>query len=145
MLTTVEKVLFLKSIDLFARIPGEDLAQISVITEEVTFEDGEAIFEEGELGDALFLVVSGKVKVHKGSREVARLGAGECFGEMAILDSAPRSASVSAIDDVDCLKIAREDFYDILGEKPEIAQGIIRVLTARLRRTLDDVAGSRAS
>ena len=139
MLTTVEKVLFLKSIDLFARIPGEDLAQISVITEEVTFEDGESIFEEGQLGDALFLVVSGEVRVHRGTREFARLGAGECFGEMAILDSAPRSATVSALDDVDCLKIEREDFYDILGEKPEIAQGIIRVLTARLRRSLDEV------
>ncbi len=139
MLTTVEKVLFLKSIDLFARIPGEDLAQISVITEEVTYEDGESIFEEGQLGDALFLVVSGEVRVHRGTREFARLGVGECFGEMAILDSAPRSATVSALDDVDCLKIEREDFYDILGEKPEIAQGVIRVLTARLRRSLDEV------
>jgi len=139
MLTTVEKVLFLKSIDLFSRIPGEDLAQISVITEETTYEDGEIIFEEGQLGDALFLVVGGKVRVHRGNKEIARLSNGECFGEMAILDSAPRSATVTALDEVDCLKIEREDFYDILGEKPEIAQGIIRVLTARLRHTLDEI------
>ena len=145
MLTTVEKVLFLKSIDLFARIPGEDLAQISLITEEVSFEDGEAIVEEGQLGDALFLVVEGGVRVHRGAREFAHLGAGECFGEMSLLDSAPRSASVSALGEVDCLKIEREDFYDILGEKPEIAQGIIRVLTARLRNTLDEVEGHKSS
>ena len=136
MLTTVEKVLFLKSIDLFVQIPGEDLAQISQITEEVNFEDGEAIFEEGQLGDALFMIVEGQVRVHRGSRLIAELGEGECFGEMAILDSSPRSASVTAAADVGCLRIEREDFYDIMAEKPEISQGIIKGLTRRLRKTL---------
>ena len=133
MLSTVEKVLFLKSIDLFSQIPGEDLAQVALVSSEETHEPGEEIFAEGESGDALYLVLDGKVRVHKQDRVLAELGERECFGEMAILDAAPRSATVTALTDTNVLKISREDFQEIMGEKPEIAVGIIKVLTRRLR------------
>ncbi|MHB8874769.1 MAG: cyclic nucleotide-binding domain-containing protein [Myxococcaceae bacterium] len=133
MITTVEKVLFLKSIDLFSQIPGEDLAQVALISTEESREVGEEIFAEGEAGDALYLVLDGKVRVHKQDRVIAELAERECFGEMAILDAAPRSATVTAVSDTNLLKISREDFEEILSEKPEIALGIIRVLSRRLR------------
>lgn len=133
MLSTVEKVLFLKSIDLFSQIPGEDLAQVALIATEEERETGEEIFAEGEAGDALYLVLEGKVRVHRESRLIAELGERECFGEMAILDASPRSATVTAVDAVSLLRISREDFQDIMAEKPEIAMGIIKVLTRRLR------------
>ena len=133
MITTVEKVLFLKSIDLFSQIPGEDLAQVALISTEETREQGEEIFAEGEAGDALYLVLEGKVRVHKLDRVIAELAERECFGEMAILDAAPRSATVTAVSDTNLLKISREDFEEIMSEKPEIALGIIRVLSRRLR------------
>ena len=96
MLSTVEKVLFLKSVDLFSQIPGEDLAEVALIAREESCEPGEEVFSEGEDGDALYLVLSGKVRVHRGDRLLAVLGERECFGEMAILDAAPRSATVTA-------------------------------------------------
>ena len=133
MLSTVEKVLFLKSIDLFSQIPGEDLAQVALIATEEAREQGEEIFAEGESGDALYLVSDGKVRVHKNDRVIAELGERECFGEMAILDASPRSATVTAVTDTNLLKIGREDFQEIMSEKPEIAMGIIKVLARRLR------------
>lgn len=133
MLSTVEKVLFLKSIDLFSQIPGEDLAQIALISNEEGRDPGDEVFAEGEAGDALYLVVDGKVRVHKQDRMIAELGERECFGEMAILDAAPRSATVTAVSETNLLKITREDFQEIMSEKPEIAMGIIKVLTRRLR------------
>lgn len=136
MLSTVEKVLFLKSIELFSQIPGEDLAQVAIIATEETRERGEEIFAEGEDGDALYLVVDGKVRVHREDRVIADLGERECFGEMAILDASPRSATVTSLENCHLMKISREDFQEILSEKPEIAMGIIRVLTSRLRNTL---------
>jgi len=136
LLTTVEKVLFLKSIELFSQIPGEDLARLALIASEETREQGEEIFAEGEDGDALYLVLDGKVRVHRGERGIAELGERECFGEMAILDASPRSASVTSIAESHLLKISREDFQEILGEKPEIAMGVIKVLTARLRSAI---------
>jgi len=136
MLSTVEKVLFLKSIDLFSQIPGEDLAQVALISTEESRETGEEIFAEGEAGDALYLVLDGRVRVHRQDRVIAELGERECFGEMALLDAAPRSATVTAVVDAHLLKISREDFQEILNEKPEIASGIIKVLTRRLRSAI---------
>lgn len=136
MLSTVEKVLFLKSIDLFSQIPGEDLAQVALISHEELREAGEDIFLEGEPGDALYMVLEGRVRVHHGGRTVADLGPKECFGEMAILDASPRSANVTSSVETNLLKIAREDFQDILVEKPQIGLGIIRVLSKRLRNAI---------
>lgn len=133
MISTVEKVLFLKSVDLFSQIPGEDLAQLAMITGEETRESGEEIFGEGDVGDALYIVLDGAVRVHRGEKTIAELGVRECFGEMAILDAAPRSATVTALGEVSLLKISREDFQDIMAEKHAIAVGIIKVLTRRLR------------
>ncbi|MGA9521657.1 MAG: cyclic nucleotide-binding domain-containing protein [Myxococcaceae bacterium] len=133
MLSTVEKVLFLKSIDLFSQIPGEDLSRVALVSTEEAREPGEEIFAEGESGDALYLVLEGKVRIHRGDQAIAELGERECFGEMAILDPAPRMATATAIHDTTLLKISREDFQEIVLEKPEIAMGIIKVLTRRLR------------
>ena len=135
MISTVEKVLFMKSIDLFRALPSEELAQIAEIAEEQPMASGEQIFAEGEPGDALYLIVEGRVKVHKGEKELVRLGVRDVFGEMAVLDSEPRSASVTAVEDAVLLKIGRDDFRDILTERPEIAMGVMKVLPRRLRET----------
>jgi CRP/FNR family cyclic AMP-dependent transcriptional regulator len=80
MLSTVEKVLFLKSVDLFSKITGEDLNQVAGIAEEVNFEQDELIFQEGEMGDSLYLIVDGSVVVHRQAKEITRLIAKEAFG-----------------------------------------------------------------
>jgi CRP-like cAMP-binding protein len=133
MITAVEKVLFLKSVDLFRALPGEELAPIAEIAEEQPFAAGDQVFAEGEPGDALYLIVEGAVQVHRGKKQVARLGARDVFGEMAVLDSHPRSASATVLEDAVLLKIGRDDFRDILQERPEIGMGVIQVLSRRLR------------
>ena len=137
MISTVEKVLFLKSIDLFREIPGEDLARVAQIAEEIEFEPSETVMTEGEIGDSMYLIVDGRVQVTRHQNVIAELGERECVGEMAILDSEPRSATVYAIDRVRALKLEREDLYDLMTEKMFIAHGIIKVLTRRLRQTLE--------
>src|SRR5438128_9814691 len=87
MISTVEKVLFLKSIDLFRTLPSEELAQIAEIAEEQPLAAGDQIFAQGETGDALYLIVEGKVKVHQGSKELVRLGERDVFGSMSVLDA----------------------------------------------------------
>ncbi len=133
MISTLEKVLFLKSIDLFSQIPGDDLAKVAEITTEITFNKNEVVFQEGDVGDSLYLTIEGSVRIHIGSREIAVITERECFGDMAILDNEPRSASVTALENVLLLKIEREDFYALMSEKDEIAQGVIKVLSKRLR------------
>ena len=135
MISTVEKVLFLKSIDLFRALPSEELAQIAEIAEEQAFVAGDPVFAEGEPGDALYLVVEGTVRVHRGDKQLAQLGVRDVVGEMAVLDGEPRSASVTVVKDAALLKIGRDDFRDILTERPEIGMGVIKVLSRRLRET----------
>ncbi len=133
MLSTVEKVLFLKSIDLFSQILGDSLAQIALIATEESRDVGEQICGDGECGDALYLVVEGKIRVHHRDRQATELGERGCFGETAILEALPGPASVTAVSATRLLKISREDFQEIMLEKPEIALGIIKVLSRRLR------------
>jgi HEAT repeat protein len=133
MLSTLEKVLLLKSIDLFSKVAGEALAQVALISVEESRESGEVIFSEGEQGDALYLVTEGKVRLYRDDKLLMELGERECFGEMALLDSAPRTATVIALNAVNLLKIDRDEFQEILTDKPEVALGIIRVLSSRLR------------
>ena len=133
MISTVEKVLFLKGVDLFKGIPGEELSHLAQITDEIEYTNDQMIIKEGDQGDAMYLIVDGTVKVHSGEQTFAELGTRQCFGEMSILDSEPRSASITALAELTLLKIEREDFAEILAEKPEISLGIIKVLTTRLR------------
>lgn len=133
MISTVEKVLFLKGIDLFSAVSGEDLAEVALITEELAKESADVIIREGDPGDALYFVVEGKVRVEKGDRRIAELGEREVFGEMALLDAGPRSSSVIADSDVLLLRIGRDDFGDIMRERPEVSLGIMKVLVRRLR------------
>lgn len=133
MITAVEKALFLRGVPLFAALPGEELAELGIIAEEVEAEAGEEVVREGETGDAMYLVVEGRVRVLRGGRELSTLGEREPFGEMALLDPAPRSATVRAETDVRLLRIGREDFEVILAERPAVARGVIEVLVRRLR------------
>jgi len=135
MLSTLEKILFLKGVELFSQLSGEKLAQVAHIAREVEFEKGRRIFAEGDTGNSLYLIVSGEVNVVKAGKTIALLGERECFGEMAILDSEPRSATIQAATDAVCLDIDREDFYDLMTDEHEISQGVIKVLVRRLRCT----------
>ena len=133
MISTVEKVLFLRTAELFAALPGEDLARIALLAEEDRRGPGEEVFREGEVADALYLLVEGRVRVIKAASVVAELGEREVFGEMALLDPAPRSATVQSVSHSVFLRIRREDFQDLLAEELEVARAVIRVLARRLR------------
>jgi CRP-like cAMP-binding protein len=134
MLSVVEKVLFLKGIDLFSALSAEDLAEIAAIAEEGAREQGEVILHEGEHGDALYFVLEGRVAVKRQGKVIAELGEREVFGEMALLDPGPRSASVVAASPVTLLGIGRDDFDDLMHERPEVPIGVMKILVRRLRQ-----------
>lgn len=136
MYSTIEKTILLKSVSLFQSIPGEDLSRISQIAEEVHFDAGESIFKAGEFGDSMYIVMNGTVKIHVGEQEIAVLGKGECLGEMALLDQDPRSADATVEENVILLKISGDAFYEIMSGNMDIMQGIVKLLTGRLREAI---------
>jgi len=133
MLSTIERVLFLKSADIFSAIAGEDLIPVESVAEEVSFQVGETFIRQGEPGDCLYVVVDGEASVEaRGVGQVAVHGPRSVLGEMAILSGRPRSADCTAITDIIALRVDRNDFLDLLAERPPLALGVIKVLTQRL-------------
>lgn len=137
MLLLVEKVLFLKSVPLFAALEGDELARVAEISAEQEFAGGAIVFRENDEAQNLFVIVSGRVKVFRGAapreKRLAELGERECFGEMALLDDEPRSASVVTLEPCRFLTIRRDDFRELLIDRPQISLEIMRLLSRRLR------------
>ena len=134
MYSTLEKALILKSIDLFESIPSEELIRVAQIADEEQFETDSLLFEEGDFGDSMYIVANGKVRVHKGERTIVELEKGACVGEMALLDQEPRSADVTVNADTTLLKITQDGFYELMSSNMEIMQGIVKLITSRLRK-----------
>jgi len=114
-----------------------DRDQLSQSISELRFAAGEVIFHEGADGESMFLIWSGRVATVKGDLEspviLAYRTAGEIFGEMALLENQPRSASIIALEDTRLLELSRSRFEQLLSEQPAISRSIMEVLSARLR------------
>ena len=133
MYSTLEKTIFMKGVDLFRDISGEEVSHVAQIAEEIEYDSEQTIFKEGDVGDSMFIIVDGAVRIHKGDKELAVLSKGKFVGEMALLDQEPRSASVTSTEETTLLEINGEDFYDLMASRMEIMQGIVKILTQRLR------------
>ncbi|HZS94328.1 MAG TPA: cyclic nucleotide-binding domain-containing protein [Chloroflexota bacterium] len=132
MLSTVERVLFLKSADIFGNIPTRDLVPVAAVADEVHFSPGELLIRYGDRADCLYIVLSGDVTVHPKGRNEVTVGEGAVLGEMGILSGRPRSADCIAVGDVTALRIGRDEFWELLGEYPAVALGVIQVLVRRI-------------
>ena len=132
-LLLIEKVLVLKSLNLFKDTPENILADLAPLMKEMEYEQGPEIFKEGETGDCMYIIQQGNIKIHKGNTTLAILKEKEVFGELSLLDADTRSASATA--DTDCIlyKIDQEPFYELMDERPEVAKGFIKILCQRLR------------
>jgi CRP-like cAMP-binding protein len=96
-------------------------------------EANECIFAKDDLGSVAYIIAEGRIRIHDGEREIAVLGEREVFGELAVLDPEPRSASATALEDGLLFSIAEDKLYQLLAEHAAVANGIIRVLCQRLR------------
>jgi HEAT repeat protein len=128
----VERVVFLRKAPLFAALPPQDLQPIAEVAEEHLFADGDLIAAEGEPGDTTYVIVDGEVDVVAGGRTLAVRGSGDVIGEMSVISSRPRVASLRAKSDVRVLEIHKPAFEAILRERPDTALALMRVLCERL-------------
>ena len=129
----VQRLHFLRRVPLFAGLSGEDLMQVARIASPLSLPENRIIFHKGDPGDVMYLIMRGTVSVRDGERELATIGPDEFFGELAVLDHEPRSATVVCIEDTDLLTIAQADLDELMERRSEIAREVIQVLTRRLR------------
>jgi serine/threonine protein phosphatase PrpC len=133
----------LAKMPLFARLSDRELLRVMQSVEVRSYDAGQTVIREGDKGDELFIVLSGKVNVSRGGETLTRLGAGEHFGEMALIRAVPRSATVHADGGAELIVIRRPDFFDILRNEHEIAVKMLwqflGVLADRLDQTSSEL------
>lgn len=141
MLSTMEKILFLKRVGIFEGMTSEQLRIISSICTEEDFLENEIIFEEGDIGDKMYIIISGVIQIYlekKDGEEIhlATLDSkGEVTGEFSTLTEEPRNASGRAATDLRVLTIEKEEFRQLIREYPELAFEIFEVLIKKINKT----------
>lgn len=100
-----------------------------------SFKAGSVIFREGDEARELFVIKSGQVRIQIGNRSITEIGADDIFGEMALIDNEPRSATAVAISDVELVPITEKQFLFLVSQTPYFALKVMRVLARRLRVT----------
>lgn len=123
----------LEEVPLFAGLSKRHLRRVAALARARRFAPGTTILRAGEPGAACYVVLDGVVRVLPGTGRVFKLGPGEVFGEMALLDDGPRSADVVADGEVLTMTIGRSGFDKLLRREPAIARALLRTLAARLR------------
>jgi CRP-like cAMP-binding protein len=123
----------LKRVPLFAGLQDKDLKSIASSMHERTFNAGDSPTVEGKSGIGFFVIESGEASVNVNGRDVRKLGAGDHFGEIALIDEGPRSATVTATTDLRCRGLAAWEFKSFVQEHPEVAWPLLETLASRLR------------
>jgi len=137
----------LRAMPLFKHLTYKEIMRLLNVTVVRSYAVGDQIVTEGENGDELFLILSGKIRLHKGEAFITHLGRGAHLGEMALVDRSPRSASATAEEPSRALMLRRKDFYEIIRKEPVLATKLlwsfVQVLTERLRKTTAELSGAR--
>jgi len=141
------KLEVLKGMPIFRYLSYKELVRVLNITDVRYCTDGELIIKEGTPGEELFILLDGRVRLHKDDAFITNLGRGDHFGEMSLLDRGPRSASASAEGETRLLIIKRKHFYDIIRNESKLSVKLlwsfVQVLTQRLRKTTAELSGAR--
>ena len=128
-----ETINLLKQVPLFSSLSEKGLKAIIKVATEKSFAQGTKIVGEGDLGVGFYLIVTGSAEVVRNDKQLAKLGSGAFFGEMSLLDGAPRSANVIALEDTTCLILTTWVIKGLIAANPDVAMGMLKELSRRLR------------
>jgi CRP-like cAMP-binding protein len=142
-LSTKDKADALANVPLFAGISADSMERLAAVTGEQEFTPGQFIVRQGQVGTGLYVILSGSVKVLRGADELTRLGKGEFFGELSVVDQRPRNASIEAAEPTAVLALASWDLLALLEADPKLSLNLIKGLVTRVRLAIDEIAGER--
>ena len=125
----------LAKVPLFSACSKKELQTIARASDEVHVPAGKVLVEEGRPGHEFFLILEGKASVKRGKKKIASLSPGQYFGEMALLDRGPRSATVVADTDMDVLVLGQREFAGVIDEVPAMAHKLLTTMAQRLRES----------
>lgn len=124
---------FLARVPIFGDCTPQEIAAIAGVAQESTFEPNQIIVTQGAPGQAFYLILSGRVEILRDGSSLGAYGPGDFFGEMSLLDHAPRSATIRALETTTCMMLSSWDFRSLLEQHPGIAIKLLEILSRRLR------------
>jgi CRP/FNR family cyclic AMP-dependent transcriptional regulator len=127
------KVDALRQAPLFAGLSKKELAELARHTEDLEVAEGQVIVREGETGHEFFVILEGNAKVSRQGRKIASIGPGAAFGELALLEKAPRNATVTAETDMELVVLGQREFAGLIDEVPGFARKLLTGMAHRLR------------
>ncbi|MDB3944554.1 Crp/Fnr family transcriptional regulator [Gammaproteobacteria bacterium] len=136
----------LRQVTLFSTLGDNELQALAVLARPITAQRGEIIISQGSVGDALYVVIGGRVRVYVSDKDgkemvLALEGPSAVFGEIAVLDGAVRSASIAAMEQTELLKISADDFFALLERNTELNRSVIQSLAGRIRKLTQGAQG----
>jgi CRP-like cAMP-binding protein len=134
-----EKGAWLAKVPLFAGCSDDVVEQLAAVSADIGFAADHAIVQQGQVGNGLYIIVSGGARIVAGSEELARFGPGDFIGELSVIDQRPRTASAYAIGPTTCLALASWDLVAVLEREPRLAMNLLKELAGRLRRADDQL------
>lgn len=130
-----EKLEHLKRVPLFARLGRHELVRLGQLADEIEVGLDQVLTQQGRTGHEFFIVLDGRLSVLDGHRPIAQMGPGDFFGEIALLDGRPRTATVRADGITQLLVIGHREFHALMDEFPSVRTAVLEAVAARLRRT----------
>ena len=147
-MSLTEDMEILRSIPLFAKIEPAKLKLLAFTSERIAFMEGDEVCREGDHGDAAYIILKGEANVSvgtdKGPLTVATLGRNDIIGEIAVLCDVPRTATVSAKSDLETLRVAKDNFFQLVTQFPQIGIQVMHELAERLHQTTQDLTQAKA-
>jgi len=134
------KVEALRRAPLFAGLTRKELTELAKVTEDVDLDTGKVLCEEGKTGQEFFVIMEGEVEVRRSGRKLATRGSGEFFGEVALVEDIPRTATVTATTPLRFFVLTRRSFLRLLDEHPAVERKVMRALARRLVSVSDELS-----
>ncbi|MCH7818729.1 MAG: cyclic nucleotide-binding domain-containing protein [Candidatus Marinimicrobia bacterium] len=134
--TTIEKILFIKKVDIFSEAIPESLLHVASIANEISVAKGEIIFTEGDPSVYLYLVALGKIRISREEREIFHAVQNESFGLVGLVEERQRATHAMALSDSTLLRVGHSDLFDLMEDYPAITRGVLRGISKVLRKLL---------
>ena len=135
-----EKLDLLKRVPLFRSCGASQIERVGMLTDEVDLPKGRVLMRQGERGEEMFVVVDGAADIQRDGSVIGHAGPGDFFGEIALLDGGPRTATVELTEDSRLLVVSRRDFQSLIEELPEIRLQVLEALAHRVRASEPEAA-----
>jgi CRP-like cAMP-binding protein len=143
MLTVVEKVIVLQGVHEFSEVSTEQLAYLAAIAKEVEFPEGARIYSEADASDAMYIVLAGSVRLHRGATEVTVATVEQAFGTWALFDDELRVVSATAREPTRLLRVDKDEFIEVLADNVDVTRGVLKAIVKRLRGLVERVSPGR--